>query len=153
MQTWQLVNLYFFNSSTGNRVDRWLVFDEKDVEICSKDTQREAVLNGLMCAKLRGVAVQIVGDKPSCQEILDNSDHHSIVTNLRKHAGKLHGPQHDTARAAAKAIERFASAANNVVRSVDNWKKVQPVNSQIQQDVDVLRSVLVAAPMTESRKE
>jgi hypothetical protein len=149
MQTWRLVRLYFVNPLTGNKLNKWMVFDRQDREVCSRDTRREAVLAGLMRAKLDGVAVEIVGDtdEPIAKNYLTE-----IASRLRKFAGTLRGPDHDAAREAAVTIETLATAATHVVKSIDNWEKVQPLNPQIKQDVDVLRSFLQASAATSESK-
>lgn len=42
----------------------------------------------------------------------------------------------------AKYAERLNAAASNLVKSIDNWHNVQPVNPQVQQDVELLRELL-----------
>jgi len=42
----------------------------------------------------------------------------------------------------AKYTESLYEAANNLVRSIDKWKHVQPVNPQVHQDVELLRELL-----------
>ena len=59
-----------------------------------------------------------------------------------KRGGKRKGAGSKTAIEAARALESVAYYANCVVRSVDNWEKVQPVNPQIKQDVELLRQAL-----------
>jgi hypothetical protein len=67
---------------------------------------------------------------------------HAIVRRLRIHAGSLQKPNCETAREAARALEWIAYFAACVVRSVDNWEKVQPVNPRIKQDIELLREAL-----------
>lgn len=161
MQTWRLVRLYFVNPLTGNKINKWMVFDRQDKEVCSRDTQREAVLAGLMQAKLDGTAVQIVGDsdEPTVKDsftVQNGGYYDSIVSSLRTHAGSLRGPNHDVAREAANAIESLVGTASLVVKSADNWRNVQPVNPQIKQDIDLLRAVLgitVASAVQAERNE
>ena len=43
---------------------------------------------------------------------------------------------------AVNYTENLREAAANLVKSIDNWKNVQPVNAQVQQDVELLRKLL-----------
>ena len=155
-KSWPMITLWFNNSETGKRIEKYIVFDDYEVEVASGENQRQVVESALrFAAKENRGAVQIVdgGHKQtSCQGFLYNSQGgylHSVIRNLRVHAGTLRGPNHEAAREAAKALERLTSAARHVVKSVDNWKRVQPCNSQVQQDVESLRAILDASQAAE----
>lgn len=155
-KSWPMITLWFNNSETGKRIEKYIVFDDHEVEVASGENQRQVVESALRFAEKenRG-AVQIVdgGHKQtSCQGFLYNSQGgylHSVIRNLRIHAGTLRGPNHEAAREAANALESLATAARHVVKSVDNWKQVQPCNSQVQQDVESLRAILDASRAAE----
>ena len=44
----------------------------------------------------------------------------------------------------ARRHARLVEKARNLIRSMDNWKNVQPANPQVQQDAEALRTELEA---------
>ena len=61
MRTWKLV-----------KSEAWVVMDETGREVCARLQKRDAVIDGLLMAKMQGEGVQIVGDDES-KEVNDKN--------------------------------------------------------------------------------
>lgn len=56
-----MITLWFNNSETGKRIEKYIVFDDHEVEVASGDNQRQVVESALrFAAKENRGAVQIV---------------------------------------------------------------------------------------------